>query len=368
MEGSLSNKVTRREFERRLGLGLIGSSALLQSAGGGETPGSTLQQLEPEALQSRNAAQHEGMVKPMRYHQAILVSCEVPWDDHDNLFEEEFRKEIRALISYGFNNLYIFGTAGEGYAVDTVRFQQVTRVFYEETRGKELFPQVGIIGLSTAHVLERLHFVHDLGFRVFQISLPCWGALNDHELMRFFKDVCGSFPDSKFLHYNTARGGRVLTGADYRRIADEVPNLVATKITGTQVPAALELMRTAPDLQHFFTDYLYPIACLYGECSFLSSYGPMVPSRSKQLFEYGRSGQFEKLFPLFRRYMDVVDDVFSPISGTTLIDGASDKMIVRLGGVSDFPIRMLSPYEGYPEAAFQACRKILTEKYSDWIG
>ena len=90
-----------------------------------------------------------------RYPQAILVSCEIPWDENDELLPDVFRQEIRHILK-DFNHLYIFGTAGEGYAVDTARFQEIVRIFYEETRGEDIHPMVGIIGLSTANVIERL--------------------------------------------------------------------------------------------------------------------------------------------------------------------------------------------------------------------
>ena len=166
-----------------------------------------------------------------RYPQAILVSCEAPWDEKEQLCEEIFRREVRMVLEQ-FNHLYIFGTAGEGYAVDTARFQQIVRVFHEETRGADVHPMVGVIALSTANVIERVAFAYETGFRVFQIALPAWGALNDREVMTFFQDVCGAFPAAQFLHYNLPRAKRLLTGADYRRLIDAVPNLVATKNTG----------------------------------------------------------------------------------------------------------------------------------------
>jgi dihydrodipicolinate synthase/N-acetylneuraminate lyase len=185
-------------------------------------------------------------------------------------------------------------------------------------------------------------------------------------LMTFFRDVCGAFPDAAFLHYNLPRAKRVMTPLDYRLVINEVPNLVATKNTGTTVSATAELMRAVPEMQHFFGEAQFPIGCLYGECSLLSSYGPMFPSRTKAFFEYGRSRQFDKLFPTLREHLDAVDDVLSPTRGKTLIDGAFDKMLIRLGGV-DFPLRLLSPYESFSEEIFQACRKILYEKYADWM-
>ena len=50
-----------------------------------------------------------------------------------------------------------------------------------------------------------------------------------------------------------------------------------------------------------------------------------------------------------------------------LIDGAYDKMLVRLGGL-DMPLRLLSPYQGFSDDVFEECRRILHEKYPDWLG
>jgi hypothetical protein len=102
---------------------------------------------------------------PSRYPQAILVSCEIPWDDSERLVENVFRDEVRKTLELGFHNLYIFGTAGEGYAVDTTRFRRIVDIFYEETGAPEARPQVGVIGLSTANILERLEYAYETGFR-----------------------------------------------------------------------------------------------------------------------------------------------------------------------------------------------------------
>ncbi len=301
----------------------------------------------------------------MRYQQAILVSCEIPWDEQENLLEDLFREEVRRTLQVGFNNLYVFGTAGEGYAVDTARFQQIVRVFHEETRGEGVFPQVGVIGLSTANILERITFACETGFRAFQISLPSWGVLDDTEMLRFFSDVCGAFPDCKFLHYNLPRTKRVLTGEHYRRVADVVPNLVATKNTGTNHESTIDLLKKAPELQHFLTEGMFPFGTLCGECSVLSSFGPMLPSKTKELFEYAVTGQIEKLFRLHKEYMKVITDVTAPMRGPAKIDGAYDKVLVRLSGLP-MPLRLLSPYEGLPMSVYEECRRVLHEEYPDW--
>ena len=302
-----------------------------------------------------------------RYPQGLLVSCEIPWNDQEELDEETFRKEIQHFLRCGFRHIYIFGTAGEGYAVDTRNFRKIVEMFYEETRRPDVYPQVGIIGLSTANVRERIEIAYRAGFRMFQISLPCWGALNDREVVRFFREVCGAYTDSKFLHYNLLRSKRLLGAGDYRRIADEVFNLVATKNTSPNVSFASELMRSVPELQHFFGEAVFPTACLHGECSLLSSFAPMFPSSTLRFFELARNKRIEEALLLQRDYLDAVWTVIAPMMQQERIDGAYDKAIVRLGGFP-MPLRLLSPYEPISEGAYLECMHILEDNFHSWMG
>ena len=102
-----------------------------------------------------------------RYHQAILTSCEIPWDENENLIEDLFRREVRHVLALGFSNVYVFGTAGEGYAVDTARFRRIVEVFREETQGEGVKAMVGAIGLSTANIVERY------GVKLGPRCIPC---------------------------------------------------------------------------------------------------------------------------------------------------------------------------------------------------
>jgi dihydrodipicolinate synthase/N-acetylneuraminate lyase len=299
-----------------------------------------------------------------RYPAGVLVSCEIPWDERGGLLEAAFRQEVRRFLELGFPDVYIFGTAGEGYAVDTARFRDIVQVFQEETRAPGVRPQVGVIALSTAQFVERLAIAHDAGFRTFQISLPAWGALNDREVARFFADVCGAFPDSRFLHYNLLRTKRLLTGADYRKLIDAVPNLAATKNTSPSVDHTIDLMRNAPELQHFLGDWTFPIGTLWGECSLLSSFAPILPARTLEMVRAAREARTADLFLLHRKYLEVGLDVIGPMRSVSLIDGAYDKLLARLGGL-EMPAALLSPYDHFPETVYEECRAML-ERHAGW--
>ena len=301
-----------------------------------------------------------------RYPQAILVSCEIPWGENENLLEDVFRREVQHTLEH-YNHLYIFGTAGEGYAVTTAQFQRIVQIFYEETRGDDIHPMVGLIALSTGIMLEKLHYAYEMGFRVFQMALPPWGTLNDDEMLVFFQDVCGAYPDAQFLHYNLPRSGRVLEAHHYARLIEAVPNLVATKNTGGGMARASALVSEAGKLQHFLGEANYLHGCVYGECSVLSSFGPMTPIKSKELFEAGRNHAWEEALKLQHGFRDLGNDLFGPLRGEARIDGAYDKMLVRLGGFEEMPLRLLSPYKGFTEEQYQACKQIVLEKYPDWV-
>lgn len=296
-----------------------------------------------------------------RYPRGILVSCEIPWDEHERLIEDLFREQVRRFLAFGFRHIYIFGTAGEGYAVDSSRFRQIAKIFREETCGEGTLPQVGIIGLSTVTIRERIDMAFDLGFREFQISLPCWGALNDQELMRFFKGVCLAYPEARFLHYNLQRTKRLLTASDYRKLVDEIPNLVATKNTSSDISHTTSLMRVVPELQHFFGEATFPTGCQYGECSLLSSFAPLFPVQTLKLFEHACAGRTEDLFQVHKEYMSAVYDVIGPMLREPLIDGAYDKALLRLGGFP-MPLRLLSPYVTVSEETYLECRRLFDLK------
>ena len=301
-----------------------------------------------------------------RYPSAILVSCEVPWSEKEELLEDLFRKEVRSTLS-NFNNLYIFGTAGEGYAVTVSRFEEIVRIFREETDLDGVYPMVGVIAMSTPQAVERVGLAFDMGFRVFQIAMPPWGELNDSEYMTFFKDVCGNFSEAKFVHYNLPRARRVLLGPEYRRLEEAVPNLVGTKNCRTDITEVTSIATHTSELQHFWGEHAFAHGCLYDECSLLSTWGALFPTKTKEFFHYGVTGRIEELFRMQAEFMKVIDAFDGPTAGYERIDGAWDKMIVRASGI-EMPLRLLSPYQGFDDKVFQTCIGAVREKYPEWLG
>jgi dihydrodipicolinate synthase/N-acetylneuraminate lyase len=121
-----------------------------------------------------------------RFPSGILATCCIPWDSDWQFAESIFRRAVRKTLAHGTRHIYVFGTAGEGYAVTGGQFDHIVATFVDEMRKGGAEPMVGVIGLSLGTVLERIRRSRDHGVRQFQFSLPSWGALSDVELYSFF--------------------------------------------------------------------------------------------------------------------------------------------------------------------------------------
>jgi dihydrodipicolinate synthase/N-acetylneuraminate lyase len=301
-----------------------------------------------------------------RYRPCVLATCCVPWSERFEFEAEIFRRSVRHLVAQGIRDLYIFGTAGEGYAVTEAQFDEITRVFLEETRGDGIQTMIGLISISLPTVIERIERARDMGARRFQISLPSWGVLRDAEMDTFFRETCGRFPDCEFLHYNLMRTGRIITGAEYGRLGERYPNLVATKNSTKDEPRLQSLFKDAPQLQHFITEPGFAMAAKMGECGFLISIASINLALGQRYFRAGYEKDFATLDTMAGELQRLVTDYKEIVADSVHMDGAFDKMFCRVQDDA-FPLRLLPPYAGVTDDTFQRFVACLREKHPQWL-
>lgn len=300
-----------------------------------------------------------------RYPRCIMASCVVPWNEHDEFMEDLFRHQVRVLLKEGTQHLYIFGTAGEGYAVTDRQFVEIARVFTEEMRRAGAEPMVGAISLSLGTIIARIEMARDLGVRRFQISLPGWGALSEREMIQFFRETCGRFRDCQFLHYNLLRTIRLVTAPEYARLAEEHPNLVATKNSTDSMERIHALLTEAPQLRHFLTETGFVFGSLLGEPGLLISLASTNWKAGREFFEAGERRDADALITCQRELHAILHLLLSGAGPEEHIDGAYDKMLWRLHD-GRFPLRLLPPYEGATDEGFNRFEAALREKLPKW--
>lgn len=275
-----------------------------------------------------------------------MGTCVVPWTETYEFDERKFRYQVQDLGRNLTSHLYVFGTAGEGYAVTDTQFETITRVFLEEAHANEVAATIGIISLSLPIILERIEKAREWGARRFQISLPSWAPLNEQEVEVFFRETCGRFRDCEFMHYNLMRAKRLVTPSEYRRLAMEHSNFVATKNTKDDEVFLKDLCTLAPQLQHFLGESGYTRMRDRYECGLLISIASTNHLRAREFFK-ARGEELIRLNGELRHALAALREVIGP---EPLIDGAYDKLIYKLGA-NDFPLRLLPPYSSADESS-----------------
>jgi hypothetical protein len=293
-----------------------------------------------------------------RFPSAILATAVIPWDEEYRFQEDLFRRQVRLLRDGLTPYIYLFGTAGEGYAVSDKQFDAIVDAFRDEML-PGAHPMVGVVNLSLQTIIERIERCRDREIRTFQLSLPGWGALTDREVDIFFEQTCGRFPDCQFLHYNLPRAGRVLGGDDYARLAPAHSNLVAVKFGGSADATYLaDLLGKAPDIQFFLTEFGYASVRDHHECGFLISLASSHFTRAREYFD-ARGAQLEGMARELELVMAAIKDA---VADHGHMDGAYDKMFTKIH-MPEFPLRLLPPYTAAGDQQFETFLAALPESW-----
>jgi dihydrodipicolinate synthase/N-acetylneuraminate lyase len=275
-----------------------------------------------------------------------------------------FRKEVQGLIKRGIKNIYLFGTAGEGYAITDEQFEEIVRVFAEEMEGPDLYPMVGLISLSLPNMINRVKKAYEYGIRDFQFALPSWGALSDEELFSFIHELCDPFPDCRFLHYNLLRSKRFLTIKEYEKLSDEVPNLAGAKYVTKDIADIIDVANSSCPMRFFLTEIGFGYGSLIGDFGFLLSIATSNIERAWEYFYSGINSDREKILKMQQELYMMVKGIMEAVQGNR-IDGAYDKVFSKFL-IREFPLRLLPPYKGSTDEEFEKYYNFLKERFPQW--
>jgi dihydrodipicolinate synthase/N-acetylneuraminate lyase len=304
-----------------------------------------------------------------RYPKTLMTTACVPWTKDFKIDEPLLRKEIDMLMNAGSKSIYLFGTAGEGYAVNHSQYTDLVRILKDQTSKDEtVMPMVGVISLSLSDIIDRIEMAAKQGITDFQICFPSWGSVTEDEAHLFFRSVCDRFPELRFMHYNNfMRSKTKLNPDDYVALADEFKNLVAVKFITNSVNEVHQLAALDSPLQFFLLDGLYGYASMLGEFGLLISLLNVSYKVANQYFEAGTNKDFDTCLKIadgfFKGHKALMKNC-PPGSGK--MDGAWDKTFVTFG-IPEFPQSLHPPYIGFTDAQVAAFQAEMKQILPDWF-
>jgi dihydrodipicolinate synthase/N-acetylneuraminate lyase len=301
-----------------------------------------------------------------RAERCILATCCIPWTDDFHLDEKVFRNQLTHIVKHGTPNVYLFGTAGEGYALTRAQFQSIVKVFQDQMDQLGGKPMIGLISLSLQEVIERIEWTRDQGIRSFQISLPSWGPCNWDEVRRFFDETCGRFPGCEFLHYNNQRTRRMIQPEEYALLAERHRNFAATKSGVQSVKDLVMLFRKVPLLRHYITEMGCAQAGLLGlPAGLLVSMGSISWSEVRAFFTACVEGREEVIRKYCRDFSVILEVLNTHITPVAHIDGAYDKIFCKIAD-PEFPLRLLPPYNSIDDESFKHLTEEIFRQLPHW--
>lgn len=285
-----------------------------------------------------------------RYDRTILATACIPWNENFHFDESNFKKEVNHMIDNGISHIYLFGTAGEGYAINNSQFDKIVSSFAKLMDRAGLYPMVGLIDLSSDRMDEKLMIAYEYGIRDFQISLPAWHQLNDRELINFMDSLLDRHKDCRFLLYNLGRTKRILEASELISLARRYENFVAVKQTRLTEQDIAAFQEETP-LQLFLTEQNFITLSETVECSLLISVGNLDLSMAKEFFRCVTERSLDEITYYKEKYSAVLKALKETMHDV-YVDGAYDKLFVKYV-FEDFPLRLLPPYEYADQNKFE---------------
>ena len=181
------------------------------------------------------------------------------WDAENTVDLAESEKMIRAIVEAGIDIIMTTGTFGEGATLTFAELRAFVDCVVQTSAGRRpVF--AGVTTLNTRDTIARGRALLDVGADGLFVGRPMWVALDDAQIVRYYRDIAEALPGAPIVAYDNpgAFKGKIST-AVYEQLAT-IPQIVAAKHVGG--PALAADMRAVGERVRVLpleTDW-YPIA------------------------------------------------------------------------------------------------------------
>lgn len=191
------------------------------------------------------------------------------WDAVHTVNLTEVTKMVGAVVDAGVEILMTTGTFGECATLTWEELEELVDCVVA-TAAHRVPVFAGVTTLNTRDTIARARKLLKLGADGLFVGRPMWIAMDDAQIVRYYRDLTEALPDVPIVVYDNPHAfkGKISNEA-YRQLA-EIPQLVASKHVGgpaleTDIQTVGKNMRILP----LETDW-YPVARKFPELALAS--------------------------------------------------------------------------------------------------
>lgn len=292
----------------------------------------------------------------------------IPWqgDGSDGRVDVGATRElVDRYVAAGVHGVYATGTDGEFHTLELAQFEPVVRAFADAVAAAGTPSQVGVGWLTREGAFARAEIARDAGIVAFQVVQPFWLPLGDAELRRFFAEFAAAFSDTALIHYNTAFGGRVLSGSDYASLLEVAPNLVGSKLQGDDAQL-IDCVTEAPSMHHFVLDGRCVPGVALGSPGIYSAMANVNPAWTVGMWNDAVAGRWEEAARK-RVLSERFAAEWAALQPHLTSWSAQAKVSLAAGLFPDLPLAVRPPYIAGEPADARALRQCIERGYPELL-
>lgn len=266
----------------------------------------------------------------------VLTAMVTPFDADLKIDEAGVERVVEHLLANGSDGIVVCGTTGESPTLSVSEklflFQRVKQIV--GGRGKVI---AGTGGNDTAASIALTQEAARLGMDGALLVVPPYNKPSQEGMYQHFRAIAASAPELPCMLYNVpSRTAQNLDAATTTRLAQDVPNIVATKEASGNLVQCAEIFATAPaDFALYSGDDALTLPMLaVGGCGVVSVTAHLVGKDMKAMHTAFFGGDLARAAALNGKMLPIVRACFQPTTPSPAPLKAGLKLLgLEVGGL-----------------------------------
>ena len=183
--------------------------------------------------------------------EGIITPIITPFNDMDGVDEQALRRVIRYVMAGGVHGVFIGGSTGESYAIETKERVHAIEITVDEVAGK-LPVYAGTGDITTRKSVELALAAKAAGAYALSIVTPYFITPNEKEIIDHYTTIAKAVYDMPILLYNNPDRTGVTISVNAIKKLSELPNILGIKDSSGEMTYVMEILRNAPKTFGFF--------------------------------------------------------------------------------------------------------------------
>lgn len=266
------------------------------------------------------------MSRDIRDFKSVIPAVLSVFDKNENLDEQSTRAFIRHLLSYNIGGLYLTGSTGETFLMDSAERMRQVEIVMEEVGDK--VPVVVHVGaMSTRASIELAKHAEKFGAAGISSVPPFYFKYNGEQIYQYYKDVAES-TSLPMIVYNIPLAGMMTVDQIVR--LSEIDNVKGVKYTGTALYEVTQIKEACkPGFQVYGgCDELGSSNIALGVDGIIGSFYNVIPDHYLKIWNAVKASDIPLATELQRKAVHVI---FAGINSGSMM--ACMKVWLRAAGV-----------------------------------